>query len=186
MGELRSKKKLFLRTMGISNLCINPEDKKLYSVQFYDYDKKGKEKIFPEDLKKIMKIFPYDCLFYETKHGFHFISFAILRGSAITKARAIQLTKELDQQDYWCSLKDLTLRVAPKWKNKTFKKHYQKVSKKPKFKGLIKEPNKYIISNKHLEFYYKFMNLPEWVYNKYLDCDKRDYKIKIVNYKTRD
>ena len=148
-------------------------------------------KSFIEDIgkeyeKEIMKIFPYDCLFYETKHGFHFISFSLLRGTAITKARALHTTKVLEKQDYWCRLKDLTLRIAPKWKVSRFKKYYQIISKKPKFRGIIKEPNKYIISENHLNFYYKYMDLPEWVYEKYLDCDMRNYKIQIVNYKTRD
>lgn len=180
------EKDLFLRTMGISNLCYDTEHKKMYSIQFYDYDKNGAEKINKAHLNAILSIFPYDCLWYETKHGFHFISFALLHGKNITKARALQTTKFLEGQDYWCSLKDLTLRVSPKWKVHKLSKWYEIVSPKPKFKGVIKEPNGFIISMNHLEFYHNFMKLPEWIYEKYLMCQLRDYRIKVVTYKTRD
>ena len=45
---------------------------------------------------------------------------------------------------------------------------------------------KNIISEKHLEFYFKYMDLPEEIYNLYQDCDLREYKIKIYHYKTGD
>lgn len=184
MPEMRiDKDALFLRTMGISNLSYDVENKKMYSIQFYDYDKNGFDMGIPQKHSELIaSIFPYDCIMYESKHGFHFISFSLLKGKAITKARALKITKIFERQDYWCSLRDLTLRIAPKWELNT----YKNISEKPKFKGLIRSPNKYIISEKHLEFYHDNMGLPDWVYTRYEDCDKRDYKIKIVHYKTRD
>lgn len=181
----RNKNSLDLRTMGISNWCKDVKEKtnrNLYSIQFYDYDgKEWNNKI----LKRIMEIFPLDCLMYETKHGIHFISFALRYGLKYTKTKAIETSKALGNQDYWTEAKDLTLRVSAKWKRTFFNSH-KIISKKPKFKGLIKSPEDYIISKKHLEFYRKYMNLPKWVYDLYNSCDKRDYKIKVYHYKTRD
>jgi len=182
IDKLKSKKyKLNVRTMGISNFCKDPEEN-IYSIQFYDFDYNGETNITPEEQEKILEIFPYDCILYKTKHGLQFIGFALLRGLFTTKARAIQTSKELGKQDYWTVGKDLTLRVAPKWKLDT----REVISNKPKFLGVLKKPNQYIVSGKHLDFYKKYMGLPEWVYNRYLDCDRRDYSIKIYHYKTRD
>jgi len=174
-----------VRAMGLSNSAWDTENKKKYSVQFFDYDKKN-GKITEHDLERILRIFPYDCLCYETKHGIHFISFALLKGMRRTKAKALECCKLLGEQDYWCSKQDLTLRVSPKWKPRKFHKMHEIVSKRPKFKAIAKKPNKYRISKNHLDFYRKFMKLPEEVYHLYDDCEKFDYKIKIYNYKTRD
>jgi hypothetical protein len=190
---LRSKKKLNLRTLGISNWAHDsktekniPEWKKRYSIQFYDYDFNGNiDRIPINDLERILEIFPYDCLMYETKHGIHFISFSVLHGLKITKSRVLETSKDLGLQDYWTEAKDLTLRVSAKWKVRLFRIR-KIVSKKPKFKGLIREPNQYRISKNHLEFYRKYMNLPDWVYELYNDCVKLDYRIKMYHYKTRD
>ena len=173
-----------VRTMGISNWVFDENKKELYSIQFYDFDYND-HNISKAELDRISDIFPYDCLMYGTKHGIQFISFALLHGLRYTKTKTIETSKDLGKQDYWTEAKDLTLRIAPKWKESRFKKRHI-ISKKPKFRGLIKIPTDYIISEKHLEFYHNFMNLPEWVYNKYNACDKRDYKIKIYHYKTRD
>ena len=175
---------LNVRTMGISNWVYDESKKELYSVQFYDFDYNS-HSISNAELDRISDIFPYDCLMYSTKHGIQFISFALLHGLRYTKTKVIETSKHLGKQDYWSEGKDLTLRIAPKWKVKRFKKR-QIISKKPKFRGIIKNPTDYIISKKHLEFYLKFMNLPKWVYDKYDACDKRDYKIKLYHYKTRD
>lgn len=180
-GELRIEGKLPLRTMGISNRSYDRENKKTYSIQFYDFDG-----IFGiRDYNLIISIFPYDLLVYKTKHGYHFISFALLHGLNITKARAIALSKFIEDQDYWTEAKDLTLRISPKWKCRRLRKR-KVISCKPTFFTLIKKPEGYIISNKHLEFYFKYMNLPKEIYQQYDDCDKRDYEIRIYHYKTRD
>lgn len=186
IGNMKTHKGgLELRTMGISNWAYDTIQKKRYSVQFYDYDYNGGGRhISKEDLLKIMQIFPYDCIMYETNHGVHFISFALLRGLNITKARVLETTKRLGKQDYWTEGKDLTLRVSPKWKPTYL--GYKIISEKPVFKGLSKFPTKYRISFKHLEFYRKYMDLPDWVYNCYKECEMFDYKIKIYHYKTRD
>lgn len=193
---------LSLRAMGISNWAYDSESKKRYSVQFYDYDYNGTENKIPrKDLLRILEIFPYDCLMYETKGGIHFISFSILLGLNVAKARVLETSKALGNQDYWTEGKDLTLRVSAKWKLRLIKKR-KIVSKKPIFKGLIKtpdnliktsnrflnskNPDKYVISKNHLEFYRKYMDLPNWVYELYADCDMRDLRIKNYHYKTRD
>lgn len=186
--ETRVKQRsLKLRALGISNWCLDEETKKRYSVQFYDYDfKDGETKIPREDLLRIKEIFPYDAIMYQTKHGIHFISFALMQGLFRTKARVLETSKELGFQDYWTEALDLTLRVSAKWQCRKFKKR-EIVSDKPKFKGVLKEVNfGYRISKKHLDFYRKYMDLPNWVYKLYNDCDKKDYKIKVYHYKTRD
>lgn len=196
-----NEQKLSLRAIGISNWAYDSDNKKRYSVQFYDYDYNGVENIPRDDLLKILEIFPYDCLMYETKQGIHFISFSILLGLRKAKKGVLETSKALEGQDYWTEGKDLTLRVSAKWKVRLFRNR-KIVSKKPKFKGLIKSPDnliktkntflnsknpsKYVISKKHLEFYRKYMDLPDWVYEQYLACDMRDLKIKNYHYKTRD
>lgn len=177
---------LNLRAMGVSNRVYDKENEKIYSIQFYDYDINQTTRMTQAELNTILKIFPYDLLLYRTKQGLHFISFALLHGLRITKSRAIETSKLLGNQDYWTQARDLTLRVSAKWKILRFSKIRETISKKPKFSRLLREPNKYRISEKHLEFYYKYMGLPEDVYNLYHDCDKRDYEIKIYHYKTRD
>jgi hypothetical protein len=194
--------KLSLRAIGISNWIYDSEKKKRYSVQFYDYDFVNGEKRIPrKELLRILEIFPYDVLMYETKQGIHFISFSILLGIHVAKARVLELSKSLEGQDYWTEGKDLTLRISAKWKLRFLRKR-KTISKKPKFKGLIKSPdnlintpnvflnsknpNKYVISKNHLEFYRKYMDLPDWVYELYADCDMRDLRIKNYHYKTRD
>lgn len=183
---MRINEDLNLRAMGLSNWVYDEKNKKRYSIQYFDYDFNGEgENIHQSIIWAIMDIFPYDCIMYQTNHGIHFISFALLHGLNITKARVLKLTKNLKTQDYWTSQKDLTLRVSEKWKPRLFRS-YKVVSDRPSFKGVSKFPNKYRISKQHLDFYRKFMGLPDWVYNLYNDCDKRDYKIKLYHYKTRD
>jgi len=173
-----------LRAIGLSNWVYDRTTKTRYSVQFYDFDFVDKNRILNTVIDEILSIFPYDVLMYETSHGIHFISFSLLKGCFAPRARCIELTKKLDKQDYWTSAKDLTLRVSEKWKPTLFG-NYRIVSERPRFKGVCRNPNAYIISNKHLEFYRDFMNLPDWVYHLYDDCDKRNYRIKIYHYKTR-
>lgn len=180
-GEMRiDKRDLTLRAMAISNWIKDEKTNKVYSIQFYDYDNDGV--LSKAKLSRILEIFPYDCITYHTKHGIHFISFSLLHGLRITKARAVETSKRLGNQDYWTEARDLALRVSPKWT----KKKYRIVSEKPEFWTVINKPNGYIISKKHLEFYRLFMGLPKKVYELYDNCDKRDYKIKLHHYLTRD
>lgn len=173
---------LNLRTMGISNWVYEAETKKYYSIQFYDYDHLiciGLKQVF---IKKILEIFPLDCIMYQTKHGTQFISFALRYGLKYTKVRALEMSKELGQ-DFWTEAKDLTLRIAPKWNKKR-----EEISGKPKFLGVARrpDPDTIRISSKHLEFYKKYMGLPNWVYELYSNCDKKELKFKVYHYKTRD
>jgi len=202
-SPLRCDKPRTLRAIGISNSCWDKEQKKKYSIQFYDYDfRVGSNKITEKELEQILKIFPYDCFCYKTRHGIHFISFSLLRGSATTKARALITSKMIGGQNYWSERKDLTLRVSPKWKPRWYSKWHKNVSKKPQFKMIVKKPANntfnskifennpnlyhYRISEKHLEFYHKFMGLPDEIYELYRECEKYNYAIKLYNYKTRD
>jgi len=187
--EMRiDKRKLRLRALGISNWCFDEKTKEKSSVQFYDYDFPDKSRKIPrDDLLKIKEIFPYDAIMYETKHGVHFISFSLLKGTYRSKARVLETSKSLGLQDYWTEANDLTLRVSAKWQIKRFKRDRIVVSEKPMFKGVLKEPNfEYRISSKHLEFYKKYMDLPNWIYKLYDNCDKKDLRIKVYHYKTRD
>ena len=90
--EMRvDKKELDLRTIGLSNWAFDSKTKKRYSVQFYDYDYTNGEKRIPrKDLLRILEIFPYDVLMYETKQGIHFISFSLLHGLFTSKATALK------------------------------------------------------------------------------------------------
>lgn len=193
--------KLNLRAIGVSNWAFDSENKKRYSVQFYDYDYNGSKNIPRDDLLRILEIFPYDCLMYGTKQGIQFISFSLLLGLYVAKARVLETSKSLGVQDYFTEGKDLTLRISAKWKTRFLRKR-KIVSKKPKFKGLIKTPDnliktpnkflnsqnkdKYVISKNHFEFFKKYMDLPDWVCKLYEGCDMRDLRIKNYHYKTRD
>ena len=138
------KSVLNLRTMGISNWCLDKNSyskkKKRYSIQFYDYDfegginlnfgKKGLENIPRDDLLKILEIFPYDVIMYQTKHGIHFVSFALLKGLKHTKVNVLMTSRAIGKQDYWTEAKDLTLRCSAKWKTRFLRKR-KIVSNKP-------------------------------------------------------
>jgi len=178
-------KKLNVRAMGISNWLYDTKFKKRYSVQFYDYDFVDGERL--NDIReKVLEIFPYDCIVYETKHGVQFISFSLLKGLRITKSRSLQLTKEFGNQDYWAEAKDLALRFTSKWKVSRFNKIYTPVSFKPRFLGVARYPANFRISRQLLEFYKRYMKLPQWVYELYDNCEKYNYRIKTYHYKTRD
>lgn len=180
-------KKYPYRAMGISNGVWDSKNKKIYSVQFYDFDYiKGRTHLTPKEVDLIKTIYPYDCIMYQTAHGIHFISFAILKGLTTTRKRAEHLTKQFIFQDFIAGNEDLILRVSCKGKKRMFKKHYQIISKKPKFLGLVKSPNKYLISKRHLEFYRNYMFLPEWVYSQYNDCKLLEGNIKLYHYRTGD
>ncbi len=182
---MRINEVLDVRAIGISNWAYDNKAKKRYSIQFYDYDYNGSKHIPQSHVNMIMDLFPYDCIMFETKHGVHFVSFALLKGLNITKARTLETTKNMGKaQDYWTSQKDLTLRVSEKWKVRKIL-GYKIVSERPTFKGLAKYPNQYRISNQHLTFYKKYLGLPDWVFKLYDDCDKYNYRIKIYHYKTR-
>lgn len=177
-----NKKELNLRSMGVSNQLRDEYNKKTYSIQFYDFDYNGlNSDEIRERIEDICNMFPYDLILYQTKHGVQFISFALLHGTRYTKSKAVGMSKSLGNQDYWTEAKDLTLRISPKWNKKR-----KEVSFKPKFLHLVKKPLFHRISNKHLEFYKNFMELPENVYREYDFCDKKDYKMKLYHYKTRD
>lgn len=181
------RRKLKLRSIGISNKCFDKKGGKYYSIQFYDLDTEGLSHVqIKAKVNAILEIFPYDLILYKTKHGIHFISFALLKGYRAPKARAVEMSKTLGDQDYWTTGTNLVLRVSPKWRVYKYSKLRYIVSEKPKFLHFYKKPNSYIISNGHLEFYHKFMGLPDWVYYHYSQCDKRDYQISITHYKTRD
>ena len=184
---MKRKKKPPLRCIGINNICYDKANKKKYSVQFYDMDINKSEMGFAE-FNTILGIFPNDLILYRTKHGIHFISFTLLKGVFITKAKVLETTKLLNEnQDYFPYQKELTLRVSGKWQKKKLSKKRKTISKKPKFARLLKLPNKdNIISKTHLDFYFKWMSLPEDIYNLYKKCEMRDYDITISHYKTRD
>ena len=192
-----------LRAMGISNKCVDTENRVtdlqlkskngIYSIQFYDFDfPNGETKLTQKQVQNILEIFPYDCFCYETLHGMHFISLALLKGLRITKTRAFQKSKEFLNQDYWTKFHYLTLRVSGKWKTKFLKifprKKYKVMSPKPVFFGLIKEPRRGIkISGKHLEFYKKHMDLPTWVWKKYIEnCNVYNLDINLYHYATKE
>jgi len=170
--------------MGVSNWLYDNKTKERYSVQFYDYDLNGERLV--DVIDSIMEIFPYDCIMYETKHGVQFISFALLKGLRITKARSVKLSKSFGDQDYWAEAKDLVLRFTSKWKVNRFTGKYISVSPKPKFKGIARYPSNYRISRQLLEFYKLYMGLPQWVYELYDNCTKYNFRIKTYHYKTRD
>lgn len=174
--------RLNLRAMGISNLCWDKENGRYRSLQFYDFDGFPS----PSKLEEILNIFPYDCLAYKTKNGIHFISFTLLDKLRISKSRALEVSKGLNQ-DYWCSKPYLILRISPKWKKRLFRKKYKVKSEKPIFFELIKTPRaNHPISLRHLEFYHKNMGLPNEIYEIYSKCPMKAFPIRIHHYKARD
>jgi len=177
-------RKLKVRAMGISNWLYDTKTKERLSVQFYDYDY-DKTRSIKGVINRILEIFPYDCIMYETKHGVQFISFSLLKGLRLTKSRSLELSKEFNQ-DYWAEAKDLALRFTGKWKVNRFTGEYKTISKKPTFKGVARFPSNFRISRQLLEFYKRYMNLPQWVYDLYDNCTKFNYRIKTYHYKTRD
>lgn len=208
----KKKKKLYkdlkYLSLGISNRLrarektynpyFNKWIYKSYSVQFFDYDYRKDPDGNPipmtqREIKEIRKIFPYDCFFYDTKHGRHFISFAILHGIKISRTRALQTCKNLNlicgdpkAQDYWSSRSELVLRVSPKWRVYKKSKIYQIISLKPKFGGVLKKPEKIRVSKAHFEFYKNHMKLPEWVCDLYENCEMIDLKHTMLFYPSRD
>jgi hypothetical protein len=184
--------------MGISNRCYAGEIKKgvpreRYSVQFYDFD--GSEPEFKRAIPTIMRIFPYDALAYKSKHGFHVLSFSLLKGYLAPIRRARMITKILNSADRMPEQdfgsfgenfeKGLALRVSSKWRKRFFRRN-KIISGKPTFFGLLKSPNRYRISERHLNFYRDFMALPDWVYKKYDDCDKKNLDTFMYHYYTGD
>jgi hypothetical protein len=173
--------------IGISNMAYDRENRKAYSVQFYDYDIHDPPQMLNAIFNTIQdSVFPFDCIVYETKHGYHFISFALFETTYYTKGKALELTTFLGNQDYWCSQKDLILRISPKWDFKHKRKIAKTISKKPKFYRFLSPPNNCLISKSHLEFYYKFMGLPKDVYDTYRNCPSRRLDLKLYFYNARD
>lgn len=82
--------------------------------------------------------------------------------------------------------RDLTMRISPKWKNRFWTWRHKVISDAPIFKMVVKKPNKYRISKKHLELFKERCNLPEEVYQLYDDCQKLDFEIKLFSYLTGD
>lgn len=200
-----------LRAIGISNKCkdnneIMPNRFKgknnIYSIQFYDYDFDKNWKLTYGIINSILEIFPHDCIMYETKHGIHFISFALTKGLYLSKARAIKKSKELLSQDYWTKRSYLTLRISQKWRRNIWNKmgitwKYKTISDKPIFKGVARLPElvnqalfpniKILGSKKHLDFYHDFLELPNWVYQQYLNnFEMLDLDIELHHYPTKD
>lgn len=177
-----------LRAIGINNICYDRTNRKKYSIQYYDMDIKESKMLIAE-FNTILQIFPNDLILYQTKHGLHFISFTILDNIFISKANVLKTTKLLNEtQDYFPYQKELTLRVSGKYKRKRLSKTHKIISKKPKFLLFFKEPNKCSkISKNHLEFYFKWLNLPKKIYEYYLKyCDLKKYDITMSHYRTGD
>lgn len=174
--------RLNLRAMGVSNLCYDKKERKYKSIQFYDYD----GELTPDVLESILSLFPNDALSFKTKDGYHFISFTLLPNLRIAKARALKLSKDLDQ-DYWCSKPYLILRFTPKWKVGLLTRRYKVKSPKPFFHRVYKTPSstRSEISSKHLDLYYNMLGLPNEVYNMYSQCLLKSHSINIHHYKAR-
>lgn len=147
-------------------------------------------RMFLAEFNTILSIFTNDLVLYKTKHGIHFISFTLLDNIHIAQARALRITNLLKEtQDYFPYYRrDLTLRICGKWKKKRLSKKFKTISKKPKFLGFFYLPEKdCIISKTHLEFYFKWMNLPKKVYDYYIEnCELKGYNIKMSHYRTGD
>ncbi len=153
-----------------------------FGLQFYDFDGDFTQK----EMKRIFEIFPNDLFMYKSKHGYHFISLTLMNiDLAIRNANT--LSRNFKTQDYILPIKDcryLVLRIAPKW-NKSSK---LKVSDNPEFDHVIQYPQKKtIISGNHLDFYYKYMNLPKSIYECYLkNCRVKYGVIYFIYYTTGD
>jgi hypothetical protein len=169
--------KLNVKAIGISNIAWAYSENKHYGLQFYDFDGFPS----PSQLDEILSYFPFDVLIYRTRDGFHFTSFTLLSNLYIPKANSLMLSKAFNQ-DYWSRFMDLTLRISDKftrWRRKT-------KSSKPVFVELTSPPLfDRPISAGHLEYYRKYMGLPNRVYDLYSKCPQIPTVIQLHFYKTR-
>jgi len=176
-----------LCTFGIANIVKDGEkfvgkNTPEFGLQFYDFDGDYNS----EEFQKIQEIFPNDLFIYKSKHGYHFVSLTLMDiDLAIRNANT--LSRNFKNQDYILPIKDcryLVLRVAPKW-NKESK---LKISDNPAFLQVVQFPKKKtIISGNHLDFYWRYMNLPQPIYEFYKDmCRIRRGVIYFIYYTTGD
>ena len=153
------KKKFPSRAFGIGHFTTTNNGIRR-GLQFYDYD----GSLNQQKLRKILSIFPNDCIIYKSKNGFHFYSFTLI-DSDLARTRANGLTESFneigDKQDYK-SKTQLILRISPKFLDNKI------ISEETKFLKYIKLPvkNKFV-SKTHLDFFLDFKELPKRIYYAY-------------------
>ena len=166
-----------LRTIGVGNVSYS--DNKRYCLQYYDFDGEFTTK----ELNKISELFPNDCIVLKSRNGYHFYSLTLMtKRPKKIKRKAFKLSKKL-HQDY-CTpknkMKNLVLRIGPKFKNGIT------VSDRPTYFFQWKFPTPgSLIAKKHLEFFYRFLNLPELIFKYYYKyCNLVENSFNIVYYHT--
>lgn len=170
------KRKLF--ALGMGNFCLK-KDVVAYSLQYYDYDKC--ELPF-ESFDKIMSIFPYEVMVFKTKNGFSFISLSLIKGWEYTKNKAEEVSEYLNE-DYTSGMKQLVIRVSPKFT----RKNHKIVSHKPYFLGFGKLTEcETMVSINHLNLLYNQKLIPDWVYDYYCNNHQpKRFKINFFSYYTK-
>lgn len=166
-----------LYALGVSNVVYVKENR--FGLIFYESDSK---KIERSILSKIIKIFPNDLILFETRRGFHFISFTLFNYDDV-RVMIYALSKILGSH-YGVYKHQLVLRVTPKKRvsDQTI------VHDSPKFYKFLKKPKKdSFVSLKHLKTYSTNCSLPEEVLNYYLsNCKCLAGKVCFYYYRTKD
>jgi len=166
-------------TIGIANMTTwrwQGVENRLV-MQFYDYDGDiGK----PGIMSKIREIFENDCIIFKSRNGFHFVSFTLLdEKPKFVRKKASKLSKKLGQ-DYTSGMKALVLRIAPKFKDRII------VSERPSYYTIMKFPIQCTpIALNHLKLYRKYLGLPEYIYDFYIEnCILIEAELNLVYYRT--
>ncbi len=183
--SLISKKKIsFVRqgykiyALGVSNLVDT--NVRRYGLQFYDLDKHTEDE---DDMGLIRQLFKgKDCLIYESKHGFHFISFMMDRKFKRPRQKANDLSEKIGEVYNFKKKDYLILRISPKMKRNKI------LSGRPKFYRMLNEPVlNSNVSSGHLKLYAKRVGIPDNILNLYLErCNIIQTKCCVHIYRTRD
>lgn len=166
-----------LYALGISNIVVINNVK--LAVTFYELDDKKTTK---EILTEIIKIFPNDLVMFETRAGYHFLSFTLFNYDDV-RVMIYALSKILNSH-YGVYKHQLVLRVTPKKRVST----QEVVHSAPMFYKLVKKPKKNsLISFRHLTTYNTKCGLPDDIVKYYKDnCRCILGKVCFYYYRTRD
>lgn len=177
LTETKVTLKLYAMAIAVSNLIeIN---KKIYALQFYDYD----GKLEKDKMELVKPLFEgRDCIIYKTRFGYHFVSFTIDFKNNYKKIRknTEKISKQLNQDYRFNNTDYLCLRISPKTTKKGVRQG------RPQFYGVLNKPKlDNIISSEHLKCYAEKLGMASRVFESYLNCKLVKGNIKLHTYRTR-
>lgn len=164
-------------TVGISNMLNhNGNETALYCLEFYEIDSKLTTKI----IQVVWKMFHNDINLIKTKHGIHFVSFAISPFSPERWKQRVRFMSEKLDQDYGGSSKFCCLRIAPKYHNDVI------ISERPVYYRNLRLPKRgSYVSKLHLDQYKIFNRFPQRLYDFYKSkCQLIEVPISYIMYRT--